>query len=128
MEERLTERENQIDNLQAERAKLLEEIEKNIRLPIPKIENEIQTDDNEHEKLLEVNKSLKSALEAIDDKIQHAITARLDLFGDLGENTSERLDGLISTIQNQTTQIDVLKAEHDETKEKYQREMNDLQK
>jgi hypothetical protein len=127
MEERLTERENQIDNLQAERAKLLEEIEKNIRLPILTIENETLTDD-EYEKLLEVNKSLKCALETIDDKIQHVITARSDLFGDIGRNTSERLDGLISTIQNQTTQIDALKSEHDETKEKYEREMNDLQK
>jgi DNA repair exonuclease SbcCD ATPase subunit len=111
-----------------ERAKLLEEIEKNIRLPIQTIENEVQTNDDEHEKLLEVNKSLKSALETIEDKIQHAITARSDPFGYIGGNPSERLDHLISTIQNQTGQIDVSRAEHSQIEEQLQNEIKQLQR
>jgi hypothetical protein len=111
-----------------ERTKILEEIENNTPLPIQTVENEVQTDDDEHEKLLEVNKSLKSVVEIMADKIHHAVTERPDLFAGINEETNERLDHLISTIETQAKQIDLLRAEHDQTREKYQRKINDLQK
>lgn len=115
-------------NLNEERAKLLEEIEKNKSLPIQRTENEVQTDDDEHEKLLEVNKSLKSTIETIENKIRDVITVRSDLFRDIDEGTIERLDHLISSIQNQGTQINDLKTEYDQTKENYQHKLVELQK
>jgi hypothetical protein len=72
---------------------------------------------------LEDNKSSKSAVETIEDKLHHVITARPDLFENIGEKTSEQLDRLISSIESQATQIVEL-----QTREKYQHEINDLQK
>jgi len=82
----------------------------------------------ERAKLLEDNKSLKSAVETIEDKLHHVIIARPDLFENIGEKTSEQLDHLISSIENQATQIIQLQTEHDQSTEKYQHEINDLQK
>jgi hypothetical protein len=64
---------------------------------------------------------LKSEIETIETKIHHIFTARADLFGDIGKETNERLDSLISAVQNQAT-------ERNQLNEKYQRELNDLQK
>ncbi len=72
---------------------------------------------------MEDNKSSKSAVETIEDKLHHVITARPDLFENIGEKTSEQLDRLISSIESQATQIVEL-----QTREKYQHEINDLQK
>jgi DNA repair exonuclease SbcCD ATPase subunit len=128
MEQRLNEHKNQIENLIQERAKLLEDIEKNTPSPIQTTDNEVQTDDDEHEKLLNLNNTLKQALETIGDKIHQVMTARSDLFGDIGEDTIARLDHLISTIESQTTQINVLQSEHDQAREKYRHEISKLQK
>jgi len=88
-----------------ERVKLLEDIEKNTPIPIQTKENQIQTDDDEHEKILDMNKSLTSTLETIKDKCQGVIMERSDLFSDIDEETSEYLDCLISSIKTQTSHI-----------------------
>jgi len=82
----------------------------------------------ERAKLLEDTKSLKSAVEIIEDKLHQVITTRPDLFENIGEKTSEQLDHLISSMENQATQIVELQTEHDQSREKYQHEINDLQK
>ncbi|CAF3692850.1 unnamed protein product [Rotaria sp. Silwood1] len=95
-----------------ERQKLLEEID----------------DDDEHKKLIETNNTLKCTIETINNKINDIITTRPDLFKDISEETNVRLDSLISIIENQTKQIIKLQSEYDQATEKYQSEINDLQK
>ena len=111
-----------------ERGKLLEEIEKNTPLPIQKTDNEVQTDDDEHEKLLEMNNTLKHTVETIEDKIHQFLSASPNLSGDIGEDIIERVDNLISAIDNQATRINVLQTERVQAEEKYRHEINDLQK
>ena len=45
-----------------ERASLLEEIEKNTLSPMQTTDNECQTDDHQHEKLVQVNKKLNELI------------------------------------------------------------------
>jgi len=79
---------------------------------------------NEHEELLAINNKLKCAIETIETKIDQIFTARADLFEDIGKETNKRLDSLISAVQNQATELH----ERNQANEKYQRELNDLQK
>ncbi len=84
-----------------ERIKLLEDIQKNIPIPIQTAENQIQTDDDEHEKILEINKSLKT----MKDKFQCFITERPDLFNDNNEDINECFDRFISSIKTQASKL-----------------------
>jgi hypothetical protein len=111
-----------------ERAKLLEEIEKNTPVPIQTTDNEVQTDDRQHEKLVQMNNKLKRVLQTFKDKIHRVVTDRPDLFDGIGEETSERLEHLISTVENQATQVNVLHVERDQVDEKYQRQIKELQR
>ena len=74
-------------------------------------DNETQTDEQSQEKLTQVNSKLQRALHTIKARIHQAANNRPDLFSDVGEDTIERLDHLISTIDGQTTQIDQLRNE-----------------
>ncbi len=107
-------RQNQIDNLMQERARLLEEIEKNVLPVIHTTDSDTQTDDHQHEKLVQLNNKLKRVLQGFKDKIHRVVEERPDLFDGVSNETSERLDHLISTVENQTTQIHVLDAERDQ--------------
>ncbi|CAF1269614.1 unnamed protein product [Rotaria sordida] len=127
IEEQLNEHKNQIENLINERRKLLEEIETNISPPIQSIDNEVQTIDDEHEKLLQINNTLKHTIETINDKINHIVTARPDLFKDISEEPIDHLDSLISIIENQTSEIIKLQSEYDQAEDKHQCEINDLE-
>jgi len=125
-EEQLNEHKNQIDNLMQERIHLLEEIERKTLPLIQTTDNESQTDDRQHEKLVQLNNKLKRVLQTFKDKIQRVATERPELFEGIGEETSERLDHLISTVENQATQINVLQAEHDQVEEQLQNEIKQL--
>ncbi|CAF3542270.1 unnamed protein product, partial [Rotaria sp. Silwood2] len=127
IEERLIERENQIDNIMQEHTKLLEEIEKNASTIIPKTDNETQTVDHQHEKLFQMNNKLKRALQTIKDKIHRIVNERPDLFNGISEETNERLDHLISIIEHQATQIDLIQIEHQKADEQYQQQIGELQ-
>ncbi|CAF4939413.1 unnamed protein product, partial [Rotaria sp. Silwood1] len=127
IEERLIERENQIDNLMQQRRKLLEEIEKNPSIIIQKIDNETQTDDYKHEKLVQVNNKLKRALQTIKDKIHRIVNENPDLFNGISEETNERLDHLISIVENQTKQIHIIETEHQQANQQYQQQIKELQ-
>jgi uncharacterized protein YdcH (DUF465 family) len=76
-----------------------------------KTDNDTQTDDPQYEKLVDSNNELKHTLQVFKDKVHRIVAERPDLFDDIGEETSERLDHLISTVENQTTKIDVLQTE-----------------
>jgi len=107
-----------------ERAKLLEEIEKKT-LPSTEItDNESQTDDRQHEKLVQANNELQS----FKNKIERVVTKKPHLFDGIDEETNERLDHLISTLENQGTQIDTLQAERDQVEKQLQSEVKELQR
>jgi hypothetical protein len=120
--------ESQIENLMQERATLLEEIEKNTPLPVVKTDSDTQTDDPQYEKLVQLNNKLKRLLQVFKDKVHRIVVERPDLFDDIGEETSERLDHLISTVENQATKIGSLQIERDQTNEKYQHQIKELQR
>ncbi len=106
----------------------MEEVENKTSPTKQTTDNESQTDDHQHEKLVQVNNKLKRALQSFKDKIHRVVINRPDLFRDIGEETSERLDHLIATVENQATQVNVLQTERDQADEKYQRQMKELQK
>jgi chromosome segregation ATPase len=111
-----------------ERTNLLEEIKEKTLPPKQTTDNESQTDDHQREKLIQVNNKLKRALQLFKDKIQRVVTEKPDLFDGISEETSERLDHLISTIQNQATQINVLHTERNQVEEQLQNEIKQLQR
>ncbi len=119
--------ENQIKTLTQQRTNLSEDFEKKTLPTIETTDNESQTDDRQHEKLVQMNNKLKRALQTFKDKIQRVVTERPDLFEGIGEETGERLDHLISTVENKTTQIDVLQAERDQIEEQLRNEIKELQ-
>jgi archaellum component FlaC len=91
-------------------------------------ENESQTDDSEHEQLIQVNNKLEHALQTFKDKIDQVGIDRPDLFDGIGEEVDERLRHLISTVENQATQINILHAERDQVEEQLQSEIKQLQR
>ena len=77
---------------------------------------------------MKINTKLKRALQTFKEKINRLASERPDLFSDIGEETSERFDHLISTVEHQATQIDILQAERHEVEQKLQNEIKELQK
>ena len=67
-----------------------------------------------------MNNKLKRALQGLKDKIQRAVTENPDLFNGIGDETNERLDHLITTIEN--------RAKHNQVEEQLQSEIKELQK
>ena len=128
MEERLTDYENQIENLVRERTSLLEEIQKNIPSSVQTTDSEKPADDHQQDKLVKVNNKLKRVLQTFKDKINRVVTERPDLFANTGEETSERLDHLISTVEHLATQIEILQAEHNQSEEQLRNEIRELQR
>jgi chromosome segregation ATPase len=127
-EERLNERENEIENLVQERRNLLEEIEKKNTLMIETTDNESQTDDHQNYKSLQENKKLKQALKKVKNQIQRIVTERPDLFDGIGEDSNERLDHLIAVVEYQAVQIDALQAERDQVEEQLRDANKELQR
>jgi uncharacterized coiled-coil DUF342 family protein len=112
-----------------ERGNLLEEIQqKNTLIPTQTIDHEAQTDDREHEQLAKMNNELNCALQTFKDKIQRVVTERPELFDDVAEETDERLDHLISTVENQAKQVNELKAQRDQIEEQLQNGTKELQR
>jgi hypothetical protein len=125
----LTDYENQIENLTRERANLLEEIRKNVSTVLT-TDNEKQTTDDQQQqdKLAKINTKLKRVLQTFKEKINRIATERPDLFANISEETTERLDHLISTVEYQAEQLNALQAERSEVEEQLRNEINELQK
>lgn len=121
VETRLQEQQNQIENL-------LEELQRKTLPIVSTTDNESQTDDRQHEKILQMNNKLKRALQSFKEKIQRVVTERRDLFEDVSDDTSDRLDHLITTVCNQAEQMDVLRAERDRIEIRLSKEIKGLQK
>ncbi len=106
----------------------MEEIEKKNVAVIEATDSESQTDVYEDEKLAQVNKKFKRALHKVKNQIQRLVTERPDLFDGIGEDSNERLDHLISIVENQIAQIGVLQAERSQIEEHLQNEIKQLQR
>ena len=119
MENRLNDYQNQIDNLSQERAQLLEELRNNAS-------SSAQPSDSD--KATKVNAKLKRLLQTVKDKINRLAAERPELFTNIGEETSERFDHLIATVEHQATQIEMLQSEHNETQEQLRNEIQELQR
>ena len=120
--------ENQVDYLTQERANLLKEIESKTVPYVSTIDHESQTDDHQYEKMVQVNNKLKRALQSVKDKMNRVVTERPQLFDGIGEETGERLDHLIATVEQQATHIDVVQAEYDQSNNQSQRRIEELQR
>ena len=129
VQERLQHYENQIEYLTRERTSLLDELQKNATSSLPTTETERQVSaDSQQDKLAKINTKLKRALQSFKEKINRLATAQPDLFNNIGEETSERLDHLISTVEHQAAQIEMLQTERHEIEAQLRNEMNELQK
>ena len=87
-----------------------------------------KTDDSQNEKLVQVNKKLKRALQTVKDQILGATRNQPDLFDGISEDTNERLTNLIATLGNRSTQIDALHAERHQIEEQLRNENKELQR
>ena len=125
--ERLNERETQLDDLRQERDQVLEELEKKVVPSIETIDNESQTDDRQHKRLVQSNNKLKGTLKVYKDKIDRVATELSDLFANVDEDADERLDHLISTVESQAAQINVLQTDRNQLEEELQNEIKQLQ-
>jgi hypothetical protein len=120
--------ENQIEHLIREHANLLDEVQKKSSSSVQTIDNESQTDDPQHDKLAQMNAKLKRVLQGYKEKLHRIATERPDLFVNIRDETSERLDHLISTVEYQAAQIGILQAERDQSEEQLRNEIQDLQR
>ena len=126
-EQQIKNYQNKIEGLIQERARLSEE-EKNTTSSMHTTDNKAQTDDHQHEKVPQSNNKLKRALQVLKDKIHRVVNERPDLFDGISEETSERLDHLISTLENQAIQINASQAERDQNEKQLQAEIENHQK
>ena len=127
-DERIQQYEKQIEHLLREHDSLLNQVDQKPPSAIPTMDNESQTEDQQHDKLAQLNTKLKRALQNLKEKIQRIVTERPDLFADIGEDTSERLDRLISLVGNQATQIENLQTDRDQSEEQLRNEIQELQR
>lgn len=103
-----------------ERAILLKELQEK-SLPIAHFSNKgNQTDDDQHEELLQTNSRLNGVLQTFQEKIDQMAMNKPDLFDDTNKEINERFDQLISTIGNQAAQIDQLREERNRIEEELQ--------
>ena len=100
----------------------------NLTGEVVKLSNASHETESQQEKLAQVNQKMKRALQSFKDKIQRVAVDRPQLFVDVGEETSERLDHLIATVANQATQIDTLQAERDQLEQQSNTQIRDLQR
>ena len=108
----------------------MEELEKKALPSVQTIDHESQTDDQQHEKIVQMNNKLKRVLQLFKEKIQRVVAERPDLFDGVGEETSERLEHLISTVENQAAQIGELQSslsEKDEQQTLLQQRLDEVE-
>ena len=122
----------EFENLTQERTQLLEEIEKKTLPIIKTVDSESQTDDKQHKRLVQSNNKLKGTLQTFKDKINRLVTDKPELFNGIDEDTSDQLDHLIFTVENQLGQITSLQVDYNrleqQLKEKLSENDAELQK
>lgn len=127
-DERIQQYENQIEHLVREHQSLLNQVEQKPPSPAPTMDNESQTEDQQHDKLAQVNTKLKRALQNLKEKIHRIVIEQPDLFADIGDDTSERLDRLVSVVGYHKIQMENLTAEREYSEEQLRNEIQELQR
>ena len=128
MEEQLNNYRSQYEHLLREHDNLLEEVQKKASSTVEPAVGEKQADDHQHDKLEKINNKLKRVLQTFKEKIHRLATERPELFVNVGEETTERFDHLISTVEHLATQAEMLQSEHNDTEEQLRNEIQELQK
>ena len=128
MEERFHNYEKQIESLIRENARLVDETEAAPSSAVQTTDNETQTEEQQQDKLAQVNTKLKRALQLIKDKIHRIVKEQPDLFENVGDETSERLEHLVHLVSNQATQMQALMVEHQHSEEAFHRKIEELQR
>jgi hypothetical protein len=67
----------------------------------PTVDRQSQTDAPTHDKQTLINMKLKRALQTIKERVHRLVIEQAELFGDVGDDTIERLDRLISMFTRQ---------------------------
>jgi uncharacterized protein (UPF0335 family) len=76
-------------------------------------------------KMMKMTNKLKRVVQIFKEKIQRVASERPDLFVGVGEETNERLDHLISIVQQQADHIAELDMTHDQMEKRFQNEMEE---
>ena len=77
---------------------------------------------------MRINTKLKRVLQTFKEKMNRLATERSDLFANVGEETTERFDHLISTVEHLATQVEMLQSEHNDAEEQLRNEIQELQR
>ena len=105
----------------------MKEIEKKNVPSIETTDNQSRTQEEQDENVQQGNKKLKRVLHKVKNQIDRVVQERPELFEGVGEDSNERLEHLISIVENQTVQINALEAERNEV-ERLQNEIKQLQR
>lgn len=65
----------------------------------------MQQEDQSAARPAQSNTKLKRALQSVKEKIQRAVSDRPELFEGVGDDTNDRLDHLIATVDRQAAQL-----------------------
>jgi hypothetical protein len=90
------------------------------------MDNETQTDDQQPDRLVQINNKLKRALQNIKEKVHRVVVERPELFPNSTDDTIERLDYLISAIENQAAQIESLQQQKDQETNLLRERLNEV--
>lgn len=80
---------------------IIEEFEKYTSKITATQDSGIQTDDNQHQQLVEDNQRLKSTIETIENKIDQYVNTQNDVFGN---DLHDRLESILSLASKQPVQ------------------------
>ena len=128
MEEQMRDYQIQVDHLNGERANLLAQLQTMASSHVQAVDTDQQPDESQQEKLVKVNTKLKRAVQSLKEKIHRVVVERSDLFENVGDETSERLDHLISTVKAQALKIDLFETDRQQTEERHRDEMHELKR
>jgi len=75
-----------------------------------------------------VNNKLEHALQTLKDNIGQVVSDRPELFDGVGEEADEHLQRLISTVENQAKQINLLHNERNQIEEQLRNDIKALER
>ena len=126
-DERIQQYESQIEHLIREHESLLHQVQNKSTPPLI-ADDETQTEDQQNDRMSQVNTKLKRALQNLKEKIHRLVSERPDLFADVGDDTNERLDQLVSLVRHQASHIENMQAEREQSEEQLRNEIQELQR
>ena len=95
-----------------------------------RIDGQTQTDDQQEKKSVQINEKLKRALQTIKEKVNRIVQERPECFSRTSADTIERIDQLITAVENQAKHIEELQenlSQKDQERTLLQQHLDDLQ-